>query len=193
MRFASADVLPYDFSAMARTLNQYDRELKDLVKSLQRDAETRKRNIDMGLYALTDDPRKHLQAPSLLVPPPDMDFTPLDQAIASLEKAAAHFNIARKSMEVLPAGERTLLNAQLTMVDRQLLGDQGLPRRPWVKNLIYAPGVYAGYGVKTLPGVREALEEGRFPEASEQLVIIDKAISDEAAYIEKIVATIGRK
>jgi N-acetylated-alpha-linked acidic dipeptidase len=96
-------------------------------------------------------------------------------------------------MEALPAGERTLLNAQLTTVDRQLLGDQGLPRRPWVKNLIYAPGVYAGYGVKTLPGVREALEEGRFPEASEQLAIVSKAIGEEAAYIEKIVGASGGK
>ena len=193
LRFASADVLPYDFSAMARTLDQYDHELKDLVKSLQRDAQTRKRDIDMGLYALTDDPRKHLQAPPSLVPPPDTDFTPLDQAIASLEKAAADFNGARKSMEALPASQRISLNTQLTTVDRKLLSDQGLPRRPWVRNLVYAPGVYAGYGVKTLPGIREALEEGRFPEASEQLVIVDKAINDEASYIEKIVATFGGK
>ena len=189
MRFASADVLPYDFTAMARTLKQYDRELHELVKSLQKDAETRKRNIDMHLYALTDDPHQNLEAPASLVPPPDMDFSPLDNAIASLEKAAAQFNSARPALETLPADQRKALNAELSTVDRKLIGDQGLPRRPWVKNLIYAPGVYAGYGVKTLPGVREALEQGRFPEAAEQLVIVDKAINDEAAYIEKIVAT----
>jgi N-acetylated-alpha-linked acidic dipeptidase len=91
-------------------------------------------------------------------------------------------------MELLPAEKRKALNAALTLVDRKLIGDQGLPRRPWVKNLIYAPGVYAGYGVKTIPGVREALEQGRFAEAQEQLVIAQNAINDEAAYLEKVVA-----
>jgi N-acetylated-alpha-linked acidic dipeptidase len=191
MRFASADVLPYDFTAMARTLKQYDHELKELVKSLQKDAETRKRNLEMNLYPLTDDPRQGLEAPTSLVPPPDMNFSSLDEAIASLEKAAAHFNAARPAMETLSPDQRKALNAELTTVDRKLLGDQGLPRRPWVRNLIYAPGVYAGYGVKTLPGVREALEQGRFPEATEQLGIVDKAINDEAAYIEKIIGTFG--
>jgi N-acetylated-alpha-linked acidic dipeptidase len=190
MRFADADVLPYDFTAMARTLKQYDGELKELVKSLQKTAEVRNRNIEMGLYALTDDPHKKLQAPPSLVPPPDMDFSPLDQAIESLQKAAMDFNQARTSMELLSAEKRKALNAELTTVDRKLLGD-GLPRRPWVKNLIYAPGVYAGYGVKTIPGVREALEEGRFPESSEQLLIVSKAINAEAAYIAQIVSEFG--
>jgi N-acetylated-alpha-linked acidic dipeptidase len=190
MRFADADVLPYDFTTMARTLKQYDGELKELVKSLQKTAEVRNRNIEMGLYALTDDPHKKLQAPPSLVPPPDMDFSPLDQAIESLQKAAMDFNQARPAMELLSAEKRKALNAELTTVDRKLLGD-GLPRRPWVKNLIYAPGVYAGYGVKTIPGVREALEEGRFPESSEQLLIVSKAINAEAAYIAQIVSEFG--
>jgi N-acetylated-alpha-linked acidic dipeptidase len=95
-------------------------------------------------------------------------------------------------MEMLSPEKRKSLNEQLTTVDRKLLGD-GLPRRPWVKNLIYAPGVYAGYGVKTIPGVREALEEGRFPEASEQLVIVNKAINNEAAYLAQIVSEFSAK
>ena len=192
MRFADADVLPYDFTAMSRTLKQYDHELKDLVKSLQKTAQARNRNIEMHLYSLTDDPRKNLHAPTSLVPPPEMDFSGLDQAIDSLEKAAVDFNRVRPAMEILSADKRKALNEQLTTVDRMLLGD-GLPRRPWVKNLIYAPGVYAGYGVKTIPGVREALEEGRFPEASEQLVIVTKAINNEADYIAKIVADSAAK
>jgi N-acetylated-alpha-linked acidic dipeptidase len=190
MRFADADVLPYDFTAMSRTLRQYDGELKALVKSLQKAAETRNRSLEMGLYALTDDPHKKLQAPPSLIPPPDLDFSPLDTAINALEKAAVDFNQARAAMEMLSAEKRKVLNEQLTTVDRKLLGD-GLPRRPWVKNLIYAPGVYAGYGVKTIPGVREALEEGRFPESSEQLVIVTKAINAEAAYLAQIVTEFG--
>ncbi len=83
------------------------------------------------------------------------------------------------------------MNAELTTVDRKLLSSQGLPRRPWVRNVVYAPGVYAGYGVKTLPGVREALEQGRYPEAKEQLTVVSKAISDEAAYIDQIIQEFG--
>jgi N-acetylated-alpha-linked acidic dipeptidase len=193
MRFASADVLPYDFTAMARTLKQYDGELKELVKSLQTEAATRKRNLDMQVYALTDDPREKLQPPPSLVPPPDMDFSPLDSAIGALAKAAADFNQARPGMQMLAADKKKDLNEALTLADRKLTSAQGLPRRPWVRNVIYAPGVYAGYGVKTLPGVREALEQGRFPEANEQLIIVDKAINDEAAYIEKMVEDYGAR
>ena len=188
MRFASADVLPFDFTAMAQTLKQYDTEVKDLVKTLQKDAETRKRNIAMNLYSLTDDPRKHLQAPAALVPPPDMDFSSLDDAISALTKAAAQFREARAALESLSPEKRKVLNEQLTVIDRTLCSDQGLPRRPWVRNLIYAPGTYAGYGVKTLPGIREALEQGRFTEAQEQVALAVKAINDEAAAISKISA-----
>jgi N-acetylated-alpha-linked acidic dipeptidase len=192
MRFASADVLPYDFTSMARTLKQYDGELKELVKTLQTEAETRKRNLDMHVYALTDDPHRQLQPPGSLVAPPDMDFSSLDDAIGALAKAATDFNQARPAMEALSADRLKSLNAELTTVDRKLLSEQGLPRRPWVRNVIYAPGVYAGYGVKTLPGIREALEQGRFPEAEEQLAIVDKAINDEAAYIQQIVGEFGK-
>jgi N-acetylated-alpha-linked acidic dipeptidase len=187
MRFASADVLPYDFVPMARTLKGYDTELKELVKSLQKEAAERNRNLSMRLYALTDDPKKKLEPPPSLVPPPDIDFSPLDNSIAALDRAATLFDTARPVLEALPDEKLNALNAKLTTADRKLLSDQGLPRRPWVRNIIYAPGVYAGYGVKTLPGVREGLEQGRYPEAKEQLIVVSKAINDEAAYIEQIV------
>jgi N-acetylated-alpha-linked acidic dipeptidase len=190
MRFASADVLPYDFTSMAQTLTQYDRELKELVKSLQDAVEMRARNLELGVYTLTDDPQKRLQPPPSLVPPPNMDFSSLDQAISALEKSATAFSQARPGMEMLSPEKRKALNADLTTVDRKLLGE-GLPRRPWVKNLIYAPGVYAGYGVKTLPGVREALEQGRFAEGQEQLTIVSKAINNEASYIQQIADQFG--
>jgi N-acetylated-alpha-linked acidic dipeptidase len=188
MRAASAEVLPFDFSSMARTLKQYDGEVKELVKTLQTEAETRKRNLDMKLYLLTDDPKQKLQPPPSLTAPPDIDFSPLDQAISALQTAAQHFNTARPMLEGLSAEKRKSLNAELATVDRRLSSDKGLPRRTWVQNLIYAPGTYAGYGVKTLPGVREALEQGRYPEAQEQLAALDEAIKNAAAYLEKIAA-----
>jgi N-acetylated-alpha-linked acidic dipeptidase len=186
MRAADADILPYDFSVLAATLKSYNSELKALIKSLQNEAQTRKQNLDMQLYRLTDDPHESLQAPPSLPSPPAIDFTALDNSIAALAKAAAHFKQVQNEMATLPPDTRKTINAELTVTDRRLTSEQGLPRRPWVRNLIYAPGTYAGYGVKTIPGVREALEQGRYSEAKEQLSVVAKAISNEAAYIEQI-------
>jgi N-acetylated-alpha-linked acidic dipeptidase len=186
MRFADADVLPYDFQILAQTLKTYTGELKTLVKTLQSDAKLRQNEIDMQVFRLTDDPHKTLHAPPSLVPPPDMDFSSLEQSVSALEKAATQFVQAQSTGTSLSADKRAKVNAELAMADRKLLSDQGLPRRPWVRNVIYAPGTYAGYGVKTIPGVREALEQGRYPEAKEQLAIAAKAISDQAALLDQI-------
>ena len=69
------------------------------------------------------------------------------------------------------------MSAKLTNAD-------GLPRRPWYKHLLYAPGVYSGYGVKTVPGVREGIEQKRYAEADQEIVRVAKALEDEAALID---------
>jgi N-acetylated-alpha-linked acidic dipeptidase len=186
MRMADADILPYDFKILAETVKGYNAELKGLVKSLQDDAETRKRNIDLGLYTLTDDPQNPVHAPGPLTPPPAMNFSALDDSIAALEKAAANFNQAEAKIATLSPEKRKALNAELALAERKLTSDQGLPRRPWVKHVLYAPGVYTGYGAKTIPGVREALEQGRFDEAQEQIGVVAKALQNEAAFIDQI-------
>ena len=186
MRVADADILPYDFKILTETVKGYDAELKSLVKSLQDDAATRKRNIDMGLYTLTDDPHNPVHAPGPLSPPPAMNFSALDDSIAALEKAAANFNQAQAKILTLSPEKRKALNAELALAERKLTSDQGLPRRPWVKHVLYAPGTYTGYGAKTIPGVREALEQGRFEEAQEQIAVVAKALRNEAAFIDQI-------
>jgi N-acetylated-alpha-linked acidic dipeptidase len=186
MRFADADILPYDFTNLAVTLKGYTTELKALHKQLESDASLRKRNLDMGVYTLAADPRKPMQLPAPLVTPPALDFSPLDSAIISLATAAANFNQARTQMHDASPEQLSKVNAQLAMAERKFLSVQGLPRRPWVEHLLYAPGVYTGYGAKTMPGVREALEQGRYPEAAEQLVILTHAIESEATYVQSI-------
>jgi N-acetylated-alpha-linked acidic dipeptidase len=76
------------------------------------------------------------------------------------------------------------LNAKLIESERTLTNDAGLPRRPWFKHLLYAPGVYSGYGVKTVPGVREGIEQKRYSEAEQEIVRVGKALQDEAALID---------
>jgi N-acetylated-alpha-linked acidic dipeptidase len=65
-----------------------------------------------------------------------------------------------------------------------LTNADGLPRRPWYKHLLYAPGVYSGYGAKTVPGVREGIELKRYAEADAEIVRVSKALEDESALIE---------
>jgi N-acetylated-alpha-linked acidic dipeptidase len=186
MRVADADILPYDFKILTETVKGYDAELKSLVKSLQDDAETRKRNIDLGLYTLTNDPKTPVHAPGPLVPPPAMNFAALDDSIAALGKAATDFSQAEAKIATLSPEKRKALNAELALAERKLTSEQGLPRRPWVKHVLYAPGTYTGYGAKTMPGVREALEQGRFQEAQEQIAVVAKALQDEAAFVDQI-------
>jgi N-acetylated-alpha-linked acidic dipeptidase len=68
--------------------------------------------------------------------------------------------------------------------ERRLTDDAGLPRRSWYKHMIYAPGVYSGYGAKTMPGVREAIEQKRWPEANAEIVRVAKILENESALID---------
>jgi N-acetylated-alpha-linked acidic dipeptidase len=68
------------------------------------------------------------------------------------------------------------INARLMMAERDLIEPAGLPDRPWYRHVIYAPGLYTGYGVKTIPGVREAVDAGNYPRAAEQASIVIRAL-----------------
>jgi N-acetylated-alpha-linked acidic dipeptidase len=67
-----------------------------------------------------------------------------------------------------------------------LLTETGLPRRGWYKHTLYAPGFYTGYGVKTIPGVREAIEQRNWKEAQEQIAVVAGAINNLADYLQKL-------
>ena len=185
LRFADADLLPYDFRDLASTLSGYSGELKALVRQEQAEAAIRKRNLDAGFYKLAADPQKPMPLPELLSAPPDFDFTALDQAIASLQQSAIRFNDAQKNT-ALPADKTNKINGELARAERKFLNPAGLPRRPWVEDVLYAPGWYTGYGVKTMPGVREAIEDGRYDEATQQMQIVTSAIQAEATYLDGI-------
>ena len=76
------------------------------------------------------------------------------------------------------------LNQQLIESERKLTNDDGLPRRPWYKHLLYAPGVYSGYDVKTVPACAKELNRKRYAEAEQEIVRVAKALEDESALIE---------
>ena len=80
----------------------------------------------------------------------------------------------------------------LIQSERKLTSDDGLPRRPWYKHLIYAPGVYSGYGVKTIPSVREGIEQKKYQEAEQEIVRVANALEEEAAADRFRFANTGR-
>ncbi|HVV73010.1 MAG TPA: transferrin receptor-like dimerization domain-containing protein, partial [Verrucomicrobiae bacterium] len=111
---------------------------------------------------------------------PYLNFAPLQNALAGLKKSADHYEAARKEAvqpgNFPPEAERVPLNQALLHLERTLTRPDGLPRRPWYQHLLYAPGFYTGYGVKTLPGIREAIEERNWPEATQQIEVAAMAL-----------------
>ena len=84
------------------------------------------------------------------------------------------------------------LNQILLQAEHRLTDPQGLPNRSWYKHLLYAPGTYAGYGAKTLPGVREGIELGHYSQADIEIIRAAKAIDAEKALIDSATAILER-
>jgi N-acetylated-alpha-linked acidic dipeptidase len=185
LRFADADVLPYDFTDFADTTRRYSDELKKLIKDKQDEIRERNQNIDDGAYNAVSDPRRPTVAPPKEEVPPFINFAPLDNAQAILERSAERYAKAIKALNagVSPQALQSL-NDKLIQSERRLTNADGLPRRPWYQHLIYAPGFYTGYGAKTLPGVREGIEEKRYQEAEKEITRVARALEDYAAAID---------
>jgi N-acetylated-alpha-linked acidic dipeptidase len=116
---------------------------------------------------------------------PYLDFSPLQNALATLEQATEEFK-KLESMNPVPNTNLVSLNKILYQAEQSLMEPDGLPRRPWYKHTVYAPGLYTGYGVKTLPGVREAIEQRYWVEAQAQIKILAEAITRYSQEVEKV-------
>ena len=118
--------------------------------------------------------------------PPFINFAPLDNAVAVLARSAERYQKASSTLRKSGSlSNFAALNHLLLLSERRLTLDQGLPRRPWYKHMIYAPGWYTGYAPKTMPGVREALEQKRYSEAEEQVLNVAKVLQGEAELIDQ--------
>ena len=188
VRLAGAEILPFDFQALTQTVRGYVKELKALHENRQMEIRERNLQIREGLFRATSDPRRPTVAPREEEVPPHLNFAPLDNAVDLLEKSAGRYAAAADSVlssdEPLPAEPVRALNQKLKESERRLTSPEGLPRRPWFKHLLYAPGVYTGYDVKTVPGVREAIEQKRYAEANEEIVRVARALEDEATLVD---------
>lgn len=166
MRAADADIAPLRFTPVADTVGGQIEELKKLADRMREHAEAQNRLLDQKAFTLAADPTESSGLPDREDPAPAMDFKPLEDAVARLKTAAKAYDDAAATAALKPA-QRAQVNAILQHLEQSLTSDAGLPGRPWYKHLLYAPGLLTGYGAKTLPGVREAIEGRRWSEASD--------------------------
>jgi N-acetylated-alpha-linked acidic dipeptidase len=184
LRLANADTLPLDFRAFAETVAKYLKELAKLADDLREETNEKNRLISEKTYEAVFDPTKPHVTPKPQSPVPFFNFALLQNALARLQENARNYERALTNGRLLSVEARKSVDQILIQTERALLRSEGLPRRPWYKHLVYAPGFYTGYGVKTLPGVREAIEERHWAEADEQIEIAAKALEKFSAEIE---------
>lgn len=195
MRMADAELLPFEFGNLAETVQGYTAELKALHDDVaSRIAETN-REIDDGTFAATNDPRHPLLPPKAEGLAPALNFAPLDNADGSLTRAASRYEKTYGS--AIAAGADAALFARVNDIVRQgdqaLLDPNGLPKRPWYKHLLYAPGLYTGYGVKTMPGVREAIEQKDWAGADNEIGRVAAAVQREADLVNRASDVLEKK
>jgi N-acetylated-alpha-linked acidic dipeptidase len=189
LRLADAQVLPFDFTDFADTVGMYTKELQKLLADKQDEIRERNQEIEEGMFKATFDPRRPTVAPEKAEVPPHLNFAPMQNALDSLTRTSKHYQQSLSAVQPNLDNENfvaqlRVLNRELMETERRLTNPDGLPRRPWYKHLLYAPGVYSGYGVKTVPGVREGIEQKRYAEAEQEIVRVSKALEDDSSQIE---------
>jgi N-acetylated-alpha-linked acidic dipeptidase len=183
IRLADAEMLPFQFSDFSDTVRVYLDELKKLAADQRAQVEEQNLEIDEGVYTSSADPRKKYVPPSKEPVPPHLNFAPLEDAIDLLSQSAHKYDAARQ--RIGSGGNVQAVNAKVMESERRLIDAAGLPGRPWYRHMIYAPGLYTGYDVKTIPGVREAIEQKRWQEATEQIQRAATILTKEADLIDE--------
>jgi N-acetylated-alpha-linked acidic dipeptidase len=197
MRLAGAELLPYDFDDFTDTIRRYVEEVSKLAREKREQIIERNRQIDEGLFAATADPHEKTVPPPKEAVPPFLNFAPLENGLAALERTTELYDQAlgriTDSGRAAPTSAALRdANARLMAVERALTLSDGLPNRPWFKHQIYAPGFYTGYGVKTLPAVRESIEQKQWQLADEQIVRVGKVLENAGEAIQGATAELTR-
>jgi N-acetylated-alpha-linked acidic dipeptidase len=187
LRLANAETLPFDFSSLADTVDRYVKEVVKLSDDLRTETEDANRLLQDGMLTLAADPKEPFVAPSPKPAVPVLNLAPLQNAVARLQKSsrAYHEALERRAGSPLAPAAAARFEAAVLASERVLTDPQGLPDRPWYRHLVYAPGFYTGYGVKTLPGVREAIEGRSFTRAEQEAVRVAARLDALAAEIDR--------
>ena len=166
LRAADGARVPARYGDFASTVSRYVGEVKTLAAT-QRDKDRTLRDLTReGVFRLASNPEDPTTAPVDRGITPMIDMLPLEDAADRLTRSAHAADAAIERMATLPAPAQARMLALVRDIDQLLIDRNGLPGRPWFRNMVYAPGTLTGYGAKTLPGVREAIEQRRFPDAT---------------------------
>jgi N-acetylated-alpha-linked acidic dipeptidase len=187
LRLANAPRLPFEFTALADNISMYVTELEELADGMREKTDTTNRLVEDGTYAAATNPYKTFGPPLPKEPVPHFNFAPLKNALGRLQEAAQEFDAAVAEKDV--ASEE--INNLLYTSERLLTRDAGLDGRTWYKHHIYAPGFYTGYGVKTIPGVRESIEQREYDKVGPQIGIAADVLNGMADRITKLSALPG--
>ena len=197
LRMANVELLPLQFEGFATTIDDYRQELQKLMDDRRKHAQDLARLIDQNAFTLSSDPTRPVLAPERESEVPKIDLSPIDTVLTRLKKSASDYDAAYarsvQSETPLSVATRKSLNTLLQGMEQALTSERGLPGRSWYRHLIYAPGLLTGYGVKTLPGVREAIEAQRWDEASEYVALTAQALATYCDRLDQATALLQPK
>jgi len=189
-------VLPMRFGDFSDTLDRYVDELHKLVEDTRKNTEQQHELLDKHAFALVSDPTRPTLPPERDSDVPDLKLAPLDDAAKKLKKSTQAFEDAYGKRAAagfnLSAGEQQQVNELMGRMEQSLTDASGLPGRPWFQHMIYAPGMLTGYGVKTVPGVREAIEARRWDEANQFAQVTAKTLDGYREQLDKITAMLKK-
>jgi N-acetylated-alpha-linked acidic dipeptidase len=194
LRVAETDLLPMRFSDFADIVGQYVEEVQKLADDLRERTDQQHRLLDERAFQLAADPTETNVPPERESSVPLLNFAPLANALLRLKNSAMTCDEscarAMRSDTNLSAAQRTRLNGLLQGMEETLTHPEGLPGREWYRHMIYAPGLHSGYGVKTLPGVREAIEQRQWPQVDQYVTVIAEVLSSYSDRLDQITAAL---
>jgi N-acetylated-alpha-linked acidic dipeptidase len=193
LRAADAEVVPLQAGDLAKAVAAKVEDLHKLADTMRQRSEAVDKAVEGGAYALADDPLRRSVVPAHEDAVPAIAFAPLDAAVARLKASAELYDRAAALAPEINASRAAYVDALLQGLEQTLTDDRGLPGRPWYKHLIYAPGVLTGYGAKTIPGVREAIEGRRWSEADEYAARTAAVLNACSDRLLNAAAVIGRR
>jgi len=182
LRLADAGSLPFDYRSLYTTIDGYVKDLMSTTDQMRDNTEVESQLLKEKAYSYAADPNDKLTPPKAKADVPHLNFSSLQNAMDKLQKSANKLN--DYSCSNLTDAQRQALNASLHKAEQKMLTDAGLPRRSWYHHMVYAPGFYTGYGVKTLPGIREAIEQRNWKEAQEQIEVAAGVVNSLADYLD---------
>ncbi|HXQ64841.1 MAG TPA: transferrin receptor-like dimerization domain-containing protein [Steroidobacteraceae bacterium] len=188
LRLADADLLPLRAQDFAAAVTQYVEEIDKLADRMRTETAETDQLIAERIYELGADSSDRVGPPAHEAAVPYLNLAPLKNAASALATSAAELDSRYATALAEPSRltrERMVaVNGELRRAEQALLSPGGLPGRGWYRHMVYAPGLHTGYGAKTLPAVREAVEERRWAEAADYVLITAKALDAYRAALD---------